>query len=271
MTAPRGRHLPLLAESRLHLWDLLQVLIVHARVVLGVTAVVVGATWFTGRRVLPRYEARATIRVNSSHQFLGSQLDNAASPLEDLSLRTDPVLSEALVLSTLQLGVTVADKLGLRVHFADRTTRRADIIYNVQVDSLAPVANYQLRLRGARGWELHDERGRAMASGTYETPVVGPGFTFQVHTNLGQPRDLPFAVLSRDDAGGIVRNGLGYAIQPNTNLIDVSYTGDDATLVPLVLNSSMQALREYGVSRTRQLAQNRLSYIQARADESRQR
>ncbi len=258
-----------MTESRLHLWDLLQVLMVHARVLVGITAVVVAATWVTGRRVLPRYEARATIRVNSSRQPL-TRLE-APSALEDLSLRTDPVLSEALVLATQQLGVTVADMLGLRVQFLDQEVRRADVIYNVQVDSMAVADTFELRLKGARGWELHDNRGRTMAAGGYETPVVGPGFTFQVHASPGASRALRMAVIDRDDAGNLVRGGLGYSIQPNTNLIDVTYTGGDASVAPAILNASMLALREYGVQRTRQAATNRLEDIQARSDEARQR
>ena len=258
-----------MAESRLHLWDLLQVLVVHAKVVVGITVVVVAATWVTGRRVQPRYEARATIRVNSSRQPL-SRGSTVNSAVEDLSLRTDPVLSEALVLATQQLGVTVADMLGLRVQFIDPAVRRADVIYNVQVDSMAPADTFELRLKGARGWELHDNRGRTMTAGGYETPVVGPGFTFQVHSSSAS-RALRMSVIGRDEAGNLVRGGLGYSIQPNTNLIDVTYTGDDASQAPAILNASMLALREYGVQRTRQAADNRLQYIQARADEARQR
>jgi len=267
--APRRHHTPVMAESRLHLWDLLQVLFVHARVVVGITAVVVAATWITGRRVLPRYEARATIRVNSSRQPL-SRADFSSAAVEDLSMRTDPVLSEALVLSTQQLGVTVADSLGLRVQFLDPAVRRADVIYSVQVDSLALPDTFELRLKGTRGWELHDNRGRTMAAGGYATPVVGPGFTFQVRQSASS-NALRMAVIGRDDAGNMVRNGLGYTIQPNTNLIEVTYTGGDASQVPAILNAAMIALREYGVQRTRQAANNRLEYIQARSDEARQR
>src|SRR5258708_507206 len=267
--APRRPHFPVMAESRLHLWDLLQVLVVQAKVVVGITAGVVAARWVTGRGVLPRYEAKATIRVNSSRQPL-TRLE-APTSLEDLSLRTDPVLSEALVLATQQLGVTVADMLGLRAQLLDPAVRRADVIYNVQVDSMAALDTFELRLKGARGWELHDNRGRTMTAGGYETPVVGPGFTFQVRSSPGASRALRMAVIGRDEAGNMVRGGLGYTIQPNTNLIDVSYTGGDASQVPAILNASMIALREYGVQRTRQAANNRLQYIQARSDEARQR
>jgi tyrosine-protein kinase Etk/Wzc len=268
MTAPRSRRLtPVMAESRLHLWDLLQVLFVHIKVVVGVTAVVLGATWLTGRRALPRYESRATIQVNSNRQPL-ARLESQ-SGIEDLALRTDPVLSEALVLSTQQLGATVSDVVGLRAQFSG--THRAQLVYNVQVDSLARTDSFELRMRGARGWELHDGSGRAMAAGGYDAPVVGPGFTFMVHANMGAPVVARFAIIPRDAAANMVRGGLGYTIQPNTNLVEVTYTGGDSSVVDGVLNAAMQALREYGVLRTRELAEGRLQYITARADEARQR
>lgn len=257
-----------MTESRLHLRDLLQVLIAHWKVVVGVTLAVVLGVYFTGRSAIPRYQARAQVQVNSKKQVF-SRLDETG--VEEMALKTDPVLSEALVLSTQNLGFTVADALGLRIMFTDPAIRRNDVIYGVQVDSLAQPDSFDLRIRGPAGWELRDRRGRAVTSGTYEAPVAGPGFTFMVHADEGEPFTTRFVVLPRVTAAAMVRDGIGYSIQPSTNVVDVTYTGTDPSLVPQVLNASLRALQNYGADRIREIANTRLTYINQRVEDARQR
>src|SRR5205823_2810527 len=157
-TSARARQLPAMTESRLHLRDLLQVLIAHWKVVVGITLAVVLGVYFTGRTAIPRYQARATVQVNSKKQVF-SRLDETG----------------------------------------------------VEEDSLAQPDSFALRVNGARGWELHDRRGRALSSGSYETPVAGPGFTFMVHADEGTPFTTRFAVLPRVTAADIVRGGINYS------------------------------------------------------------
>lgn len=266
---PRGRNnVPAMTESRLHLRDLLQVLIAHWKVVVGVTLAVVLGVYFTGRNAIPRYQAKATVQVNSKKQVF-SRLDDTG--VEEMALKTDPVLSEALVLTTQNLGLTVSDAVGLRIQFADPLIRRNDLIYGVQVDSLALPDSFDLRVNGARGWELRDRRGRALTAGSYETPVAGPGFTFMVHADEGQPWTARFAVLARVTAASMVRGGIGYAIQPSTNVVDVTYSGTDPSVVPDVLNQALRALANYGADRIREIANSRLVYINERVEDARQR
>jgi len=253
-----------MTESRLHLRDLLQVLIAHWKVVVGVTLAVVLGVYFTGRSAIPRYQ----VQVNSKKQVF-SRLDETG--VEEMALKTDPVLSEALVLSTQNLGFTVADAIGLRIMFTDPAIRRNDLIYGVQVDSLAQPDSFDLRIKGAAGWELRDRRGRAVTSGTYEAPVAGPGFTFMVHADEGEAYTTRFVVLPRVTAADIVRNGIGYSIQPSTNVVDITYTGTDPSLVPQVLNASLRALQNYGADRIREIANTRLTYINQRVEDARQR
>ena len=257
-----------MTESRLHLRDLLQVLIAHWRVVVGVTLAVVIGVYLTGRSAVPRYQAKATVQVNSKKQVF-SRLEDTG--IEEMALKTDPVLSEALVLSTQNLGFAVADAIGLRVQFTDPAIHRNDLIFGVQVDSLAAPDSFDLRVRGADGWELRDRHGRAMASGNYQTPVAGPGFTFMVHPDDGPAFTARFVVLARVAAADLVRGGIGYSIQPSTNVVDVTYTGTDPSMVPEVLNASLRALQNYGADQIRDMANQRLQYINDRVAEARQR
>ena len=259
-----------MTESRLHLRDLVQVLIAHWKVVVGVTIGVVLAVYLTGREAVPRYQAAAKIQVNSKKQVFAN-LDNG-SGIEEMALKTDPVLSEALVLSTQALGLLVSDALGLRVQFTNPAVQRADVIHSVQVDSLALPDSFDLRVNGGRGWELRDRRGRAMASGGFDTPVAGPGFTFMVHAAVeGDAFNQRFVVLPRVSGADLVRGGISYSIQPSTNIVDVTYAGTDPSMVPEVLNTTMRALQNYGADRIREIANQRLAYINDRVEDARQR
>ena len=239
----------------------------HWRVVAGVTLLAVGAAWMAGRRSAPRYQSSATIQVNSRKQVF-SRLDN--ENVEEMALRTDPVLSEALVLSTQSLGLAVADSLGLRLQFSDAGLTRNDLVHDVHVDSTAIPDSFAIKLDGPRGWELRDGRGRLVASGTYDSAVAGPGFRFRLEP-AEQTATRHFSVMPRVSSADIVRGGIAYSVQPNTNIVTVTYTGTDPSQVPVILDGAIRALQAYGAEHIREIALQRMQYISERVDDARQR
>lgn len=253
-------------ERQLHLRDLVQVLLVHWKVVVFATFLVLLATWTASRRSVRRYQSQASVQISSKKQVF-ARLDDI--DVDELQMRTDPVLSEALVLSTQSLAQTVSGRLGLRLQFDDPEIRRNDVVYDVQVDSLARPDSFELRITGPQGYEVRDERGRLAASGGYDAPAVGPGFTFMVHEYDGAPYSVRFAILAPVTAADQVRGGIGFAVQQNTNVVNVTYTGTDPSLVPDVLNEAMRALQNYGADRARDVMETRLRYIRVRVDSAR--
>lgn len=240
----------------------------HWKVVVLATVVVVGATWWTGRSAIQRYQSYAQVQVNSKKQVF-ARLDDI--DVEELALRTDPVLSEALVLSTQALALVVVQREGLQLQLMDPELRRADVLYDVQVDTLARPDSFTLRILGPRGYELRDSRGQVISSGPYERPAVAPGFSFMVHHYDGEPYDVQFAIVPPIAAANLVRGGIGYQVQPNTNVVSVTYTGTDPSLTPNVLNAAVEALAQYGVDRIRDMAARRLQYINERVEDARSR
>ncbi|HWO88135.1 MAG TPA: polysaccharide biosynthesis tyrosine autokinase [Gemmatimonadales bacterium] len=240
----------------------------HWKVVVLATVVVVGATWWTGRSTIQRYQSYAQVQVNSKKQVF-ARLDDI--DVEELALRTDPVLSEALVLSTQALALVVVQREGLQLQLMDPEVRRADVLYDVQVDTLARPDSFTLRILGPRGYELRDSRGQVIASGPYERPAVAPGFSFMVHHYDGEPYDVRFAIVPAIAAANLVRGGIGYQVQPNTNVVSVTYTGTDPSLTPNILNAAVDALAQYGVDRIRDMAARRLQYINERVEDARSR
>jgi capsular exopolysaccharide synthesis family protein len=60
-------------------------------------------------------------------------------------------------------------------------------------------------------------------------------------------------------------------VQGATNSINVRYQGTDPTLVPEILNAAAIALREYGANRTKELADQRLTYIRGQVEQAAER
>jgi len=244
-----------------------QVVVAHWRVTAAITVIVLAGAWAASRRAVPRFQSSATVQVNSKKQNF-AQLNDI--DVEELTLRTDPILSEALVLSTQGLGLVVADRLGLALQVMEPGRWRNDFVYDVQVDSLVPPDSFRLRLAPS-GYELRDGRGAMLAAGAYDTPVAGPGVTFRVRPPAGEGTEVWLGLVPRIAAADMVRGGIAFSIQPSTNVVHVTYTGVDPSLAPDILNGALHALRNYGADRIREMAAQRLTYIQERVEDARQR
>ncbi len=231
-----------------------------------VVAAAVSATWFFGRRAVPRYQSSATIRVDSKRSVFTGLND---VDISDMSLRSDPVLSEALVLSTQALGLAVSDAIGMQIQFPTGVPRN-DVVAGVQVDSLARPDSFTITRNGPAGYEVRSSQRQLVASGTYDTPAVGPGFSFMVRP-VDHVESVTFAVVPRVTAAAIVRGGMGYQIQPSTNIVTVTYTGLDPSIVPQALDAAIRALQYFGVQRVQEVADQRLQYITERVEDARLR
>jgi len=252
----------------LHLRDILQVLVTHWRVVGFLTILVVLGAYTSSRRTIPRYQSELSVQVNSKKQVF-ARMDDI--DVDELALKTDPVLSEALVLSTQRLALSVVDNLGLRLQFQGAEVWRDHVVYDVQVDTLARPDSFVLQLNGPAGYEVRDLSRRLVASGSYDTPAVGPGFSFKVRAQEGEAYTAQFAIIPRVSAAAMVSGGLSYTIQSTTNAIAITFTGTDPTQVPEILNAAAISLKEFGANRTRELANQRLAYIRGQVEGAQER
>ena len=164
-------------HREVHLRDLTAVLIRHWRIVALLCLVVPVGAYFAGRSVVPRFQSRLTVQVSSQKQVF-SQWEDIR--VDEMALKTDPVLSEALVLTTQRLALRVVDALRLQVIPDDQSVRRADFFTDISVDSTAPVGQYDLITHGPAGFEVRDGSGKVISKGTYSDRATGPGFAFRV-------------------------------------------------------------------------------------------
>lgn len=260
---PAGSVVP----REIHIKDLWAVVVRHWKLVALLALLVAGGAYLSGRKAVARYQSTLTVQVNSSNQVFARTDD---IDVNELALKTDPVQSEALVLTTQALALKVVDDLELQLQMANVGVYRGDILANVEVDSLAPPGRYTLEVAADGKNRVLDAGGILIASAGPGETVVGPGFSFMV---LPQRNELsvPFRVVRPQVAASLVTGGLSYRVRANTNAVDLWFTGTDPTLVPAVLNQAAVELRLSGADRAREAAAHRRRYIEeqlSRAEEA---
>lgn len=256
-TAPRGVAAP--PQREIHVRDLAATVRRHWRFVVLLSIVVAAGAWFSSRRAIPQYQSRLTIQINSPKQVF-ARLDDI--DVDEFALKTDPILSEALVLTTQGLALRVVHALDLQLDMLDQSLRRGDFFGDVLVDSLAPPATYELLLRGPAGYEIRDvATGDLVAAGAYTEPAAGPGFLLRVRPTDEADRVVGFRISTPEEAAAWVRAGLSYGVRDGTNAVDIYFTGTDPLLVPRILNDAAVQLRADGAQRARGIAARKREYI----------
>jgi capsular exopolysaccharide synthesis family protein len=249
----------------IHVSDLAAVVLRHWRIVALLAMVVAVGAYFQARRVVPQYQSKLTVQIGSPKQMF-AHLDDFTR-VDELALRTDPVLSEALILTTQGLALRVVKAQGLQLDLADPRDFRGDVIADVVMDSLARPANYHLVLKGSAGYELRNAANQVLATGNYDQRVVAPGYSFRVLPSP-LPRTIDFTITRPEVAAAWVSAGLAYRAREGTTAVDVMFTGSDRTLVPYVLNEAALQLREAGVERVRAVSQRRRDYVAQQVDQA---
>ena len=245
-------------------------LVLHWKIVGVVAAVAVVAAYTSARRALPRYRSDASVQVGSK-KYGATRLEEPQ--VNELDIKTDPVLSEALFLKTQNLAIAVVDSLGLQLKLLDprvvATEGRGGLLDRVRVFRAARNDTFALVLKGAEGYEVRDARGRPVAAGSYATPVNDParGFSFVVRPSEAQ-RTVRFAIVSPLAAANEVRAGMGFDVQQGTTVVGAWYEGADPSLAPDILNQALQILRFNGVARLRLTAAQREEFLKTSLDEA---
>ena len=238
----------------------------HWKIVGIVTLVAVVAAYTSARRAVPRYRSDASFQVGSK-KYGATRLEEPQ--VNELDIKTDPVLSEALFLKTQNLALAVADSLGLQLRLLDGRAGRADVLDNVRVALAAPNDTFALVLKGSAGYEVRDARGRVIDSGGYAVPVADTahGFGFLVRPS-DDSRTVRFAIVAPVTASSEVRAGMGFDVQSGTTVVGAWYEGADPSLAPDILNQALEILRWNGVARLRQTATQRENFLRSSLDEA---
>ncbi len=256
------------SSSAPHLADYWQIISRRLWLVLLVFAVTTAsAIWAVSKqRVL--YQAQLSLQVSDPLQR--SRALNPTARISGMEIFVDPIRSEIEVLRSGIVARVVVDSLGLRLAPATDDFRRSDLFDEAWVDPEAPAQSLEL---------AYDEAGRevelrAPGEGVLARGVVGEvldaGFVrFVPRPPPGEERVYPLRILSYPTAAAYVRDGLAAVPRESTNIIDVTYTGDDPILAPRILNQAASALRAYGALKVRKAAREEVRFIEHQLDSAR--
>jgi polysaccharide biosynthesis transport protein len=222
-----------------------------------VLAIVVGiSTWRTSRTVR-MYATIATVRI----QELQTGPVGVQSPTIRGDFRVDPIQSEQEIIKSKVIAERVAEDLGLRLQILNpppSKLQRGALFgpTSPEVDSTLQFAEFVVRLRGD-GYSLFSND-RMLASAPYGQEVRGGGVAFTIVERPPIEEDeIRLSVIPLANAASYVRGGLVPRNRPQTNIVEISYTGPDPVMVAQIANSVARMYAQYTTEQRRRLAMER--------------
>ncbi len=249
--------------KEIHLSDLWAVVLRRWKLVALFAVLVVGGAYVSGRNAVALYQSRLTVQIASAKQVFARTDD---IDIDELALRTDPILSEALVLTTQDLALRVVRALNLRLELQDPELFRGRIFGTIEVQPDAPAAGYVIDVSPNAGRFTLRSGDRVVSEGTLDAEVTGPGFALRLIPEAVPRERVAFNIVRPEVAAAWVSAGVGYRVRDATNAVDISFTGTDPTLIPLVLNQAALELRRSGVSRAVESASRKREYVAEQLD-----
>jgi tyrosine-protein kinase Etk/Wzc len=181
-------------------------------------------------------------------------------------LWTDPVESELQQLSTTAVARWVVDGLQLRLQSPDIPRRL--LLENIYINpGLVLPGDHRIHVGEDGRFLIESESGESAITGQAGRPIGFPAGTLTVQLGV-QPGTYRLRVITQEQAEALVTGGLAASIRPETNLIDVTYTGTDPDLTETILNTAAAALSDLGVGKSRDWAQRRSQFIEDRLSDA---
>lgn len=234
--------------------------------VLGVFALVVlFTTWRTVQK--PRvYRATATVRIGEGQApIAGLQTPTYRD------YRVDPIQSEQMVIKSEAVASRAAEKLGLRLQVVRPPLDRVALFGTEppQVDSAVANGSYTLDLRDAV-YALRQD-GATLGTARYGERLQAAGIAFVVPSRPDVTGGVvELAVIPLRNATSLVRGSIVTRGLPQTNIVEISFTGVEPALVKQAANAVAVSYREFSAADRLERARNRTTFIAQQLDAQRQ-
>ncbi|HJU89861.1 MAG TPA: polysaccharide biosynthesis tyrosine autokinase [Gemmatimonadaceae bacterium] len=226
--------------------------------VVGVFLLVVSVTMWRTVQKPRQYRATATVRIGE----VQAPISGLQTPVYR-DYRVDPIQSEQIVIKSEAVASEAADMLGLRLQIVQPPNVHRHLVFGPtppKVDSSAQVAGYTLDLREAV-YALRRE-GQVLGTARYGDQLSAGGITLSLLERPRVPeREIALQVISERAAAGIVRGPIVTRGLPLTNIVEISFTGTDPTLVKETANAVALAYREFSARDRLERARNRTQFI----------
>jgi capsular exopolysaccharide synthesis family protein len=231
-----------------------------------VVALVVGVSTWRISRTMRLYTTTATVRIQELQTMPGG-----VQPPTVRDYRVDPIQSEQEIIKSKAVAERVAEHLGLRLYIASPPKLQRGALFGSttpRVDSTVQFGQYVVKLRGD-GYSLFSNE-RMLASAAYGQEVRGGGVAFTV---VARPRieqnEVRLGVIALSSAAAQVRGGLSTRSRPQTNIVEISYTGPDPVMVAQIANTVAQMYARYTTEQRRRLAIERTRSTAAAVEDQR--
>ena len=226
-------------------------------------AVVTLGMWYTFRQ--PRlYQASTTVRIGMQ------QAPIAGMPTaQTYDYRVDRLQSEQQVIRSQEVAERVVDDIGLRLAIVrPEHLSRSELFGGVWpvVDSTARLGDYALVL-GRDAFELRRGDVRYGAA-SYGDTLRAAGLAIHVPSRPNIDGDeVILSVGSKIRAAQALRSSIGTRMLPQTDIVEVTYTGTDARLVRDIANAIAEAYAGWTLEGNRRSAERKSDFIAEQLNE----
>lgn len=236
--------------------------------VLGVFAVIVATSIWRTSRETRLYQSSAVIQIDEEQGPVAAQ--TAPTPG---SWRIDPMLSAQEIIKSKEIAERVARDLGLQLVISQPQKIQRSRVFGETtpiVDSSLRFAEFLVRFEDS-GYAL-TQNGATLDSAAYGDSVSGGGIQLAVpeRPQIGESEAV-LSVIPLTGAAGTVRGGIVTKLRPQTNIIEITYTGPDPFTVQRIANSVAGEYREFSSEDRRTVAEAKTVTIEERLVEQRRR
>ena len=236
-------------------------------IVLAVFAVVVAiGAWRTWREQRV-YQSSATVRFQQ-----------AAAPVQGMgqpNIRTfgiDPMLSEQLLIKSQSVAERVADRIGMRLRIAHPAHSRGEIFGDSMphVDSAARNGEYRLTFQAND--VVLASGSTQLARAAYDSVVRASGISLVVPRRPAFKEDfVVLEVVPRAAAAGAVRGAISTRSIPQTDVVEITFSGGDPVIVRDAANAVARSYAEFSSEMQLTNARNKTDFIlRSLADQKRE-
>jgi polysaccharide biosynthesis transport protein len=263
-TVGNGRNAPrhdqpgeALAVETVYAREIFSILRRRAWIVLGAPALALAVALFILHRQEPMYRASALILIKDYRREVAGGIEDAINE-RPVGRFSDALLSQIELLRSRAVVGDAVDREGLRVVSLSRELPISSLV-DLAVSPDAPDDTLHLVFR-ADAFEVRTSAGRSVQP--YGARVATGGLAFSV---LAAPpaASAQLAVIPRERAIDLLAAAIQARTRPQTDAVEVSFTGPDPIRAQSVANALVQTFHESSMRAAQQRSQRRRTFLEA--------
>ena len=230
----------------------------HWWVVIVVAAVAIAYTANSAMKERPRYRAASTVRLVDARRAVAGNMAGPETGQPGFGYQSDPIESQIQVLMSGAVAAVAVDLKGLRLVPAQGFAW-VDEIKDVAVSDSATASSIKLKFQTN---DFTISSGNKQAPALYGVPAELDGVRLTVAKRPAYTDSVQFDVLSRDGAIGYVSGGFQASSRPRTDILDLTYTGNERWEAMRIANAMAEAFKIHNASSAKDLSARRRQFLE---------